>query len=88
MPETNRSRPTFEETLRRIDAVLDEPKSPRPLDVQQLQAITRHLEPPTLFVHRDAAEFADRIGQLAWAGTETAQPRPGPLARAIGWFRR
>jgi hypothetical protein len=87
---TTPPRPTLDETLARINAVL----APGAIDDQQLQAVALH-------VYRSGAEFADRIGRMEWAAgslepTEAQATafravdadRRGLLARAIGWFRR
>lgn len=69
---TTPPRPTLDETLARIDAVLGEPE-PAPLDVRPLMAVMRQ---------RD-----DRIGQLLREGSWTP-PSFGQLFRAFVRARR
>jgi hypothetical protein len=83
---TTPPRPTLDETLARIDAVLTEPEpAPRPL--------SQLLQPP------DAVSVADLTGDKLMEIAErhvlatSSEPAPTPmyphlLARAIGWFRR
>lgn len=82
MPD-QKKRPTLDETLARLDAVLAEP-APCPLDDHHLQVVTRHLErvasPPAT---EDQAATFRAVGDAIDDAV-----RRGLLARAIGWFRR